>query len=82
MDRKEIEDRVKNFLLEEMEVEEDKLFDDARLKEDMGIDSLDIVDVVVCVQRKFGFKIQSEEMKQLLTLRDFCDYIDKKVNNK
>lgn len=82
MDRKEIEDRVKNFLLEEMEVEEDKLFDDARLKEDMGIDSLDIVDVVVCVQREFGFKIQSEEMKQLLTLRDFCDYIDKKVNNK
>lgn len=65
-----------------MEVEEDKLFDDARLKEDMGIDSLDIVDVVVCVQREFGFKIQSEEMKQLLTLRDFCDYIDKKVNNK
>ena len=45
----------------------------------MGIDSLDFVDIVVIVDKKFGFKIKPEEMKGIVTLKDFCDYIEKKV---
>ena len=46
MDRIEIEERVKNFLVEELEIEEENIFPDAKLKEDMGIDSLDFVELV------------------------------------
>ena len=63
MDRKQIEDKVRNFLIEDLEIDEDKIFDDARLKEDMGIDSLDFVDIVVIVEKNFGFKIKPEEMQ-------------------
>lgn len=79
MERKEIEAKVRNFLLEDLEIDEDKIFDDAKLKDDMGIDSLDYVDIVVIVERTFGFKIKPEEMAGVKTMRQFCDYIEQKV---
>lgn len=80
MGRKEIEEKVRNFLIEDLEIDEDKIFDDAKLKDDMGIDSLDFVDIVVIVERNFGFKIKPEEMQDVTTLSRFCDYIESKVN--
>lgn len=80
MVRKEIEDKVKDFLIEDLEVDEEKIQPEARLKEDVGIDSLDFVDIVVIVEKNFGFKIKPEEMTGVVTLNDFYDYIDKKVN--
>ena len=79
MTRTEIEEKVRNFLIEDLEIEEDKIFDDAKLKDDMGIDSLDFVDIVVIVERNFGFKIKPEEMAGVTTLRQFIDYIESKV---
>ena len=79
MDRIEIEERVKNFLIEELEIEEDNIYPDAKLKEDMGIDSLDFVDIVVIVEKNFGFKIKAEEMVGVDTYTKFCDYIENKI---
>ena len=79
MTRQEIEEKVRNFLIEDLEIDEDKIFDDAKLKDDMGIDSLDFVDIVVIVERNFGFKIKPEEMVGVTTLRQFVDYIQSKV---
>lgn len=79
MERKEIEEKVKNFLIEDLEIDEDKIFDDAKLKDDMGIDSLDYVDIVVIVEKNFGFKIKPEDMAGVKTMRQFCDYIEEKV---
>ena len=79
MNRSEIEEKVKNFLIEDLEIEEDKVFPDAKLKEDMGIDSLDFVDIVVIVEKNFGFKIKPEEMVGVDTFTKFCDYIETNV---
>lgn len=80
MTRQEIEQKVRKFLIDDLEIDEDKIKDDARLKADLGIDSLDLVDIVVIVEKNFGFKIKPEEMKGVLTLKDFCDYIEKKLS--
>lgn len=79
MERAVIEEKVRNFLIEDLEIDEEKISDDANLKDDMGIDSLDFVDIVVIVERNFGFKIKPEEMANVKTLRQFCDYIESKV---
>ena len=79
MDRQEIEAKVKEFLIEDLEIDEEKIQPEARLKEDIGIDSLDFVDIVVIVEKKFGFKIKTEEMANVKTFNDFCDYIKKKT---
>ena len=67
MERKVIEEKVRNFLIEDLEIE------------DLGIDSLDFVDIVVIVEKNFGFKIKPEEMQGVVTLSQFCDYIESKV---
>ena len=79
MNRAEIEAKVKEFLIEDIEVDEGKISPDAKLKDDLGIDSLDFVDIVVVVEKKFGFKIKQEEMVGVDTVSKFCDYIETKV---
>lgn len=76
MTRTEIEGRVKAFLIDDLEIEEDKIFPESLLKEDMGIDSLDYVDIVVIVEKNFGFKIKPQEMTNVKTLAQFYDYIE------
>ncbi len=79
MSRQEIEEKVRTFLIEDLEIEEDKIAPDARLKEDMDIDSLDYVDIVVIVEKHFGFKLKPETMAGITTLSEFCDYIESRV---
>lgn len=80
MNRQDIETKVNAFLVEEIEIEESALKGDALLTKDLGIDSLDFVDIVVIVERNFGFKIKPEEMAEVKTLNQFYDYIESKVN--
>jgi acyl carrier protein 1 len=81
MSRQEIEEKVREFLIEDLEIDEEKIVPEGKLKDDLGIDSLDFVDIVVIVEKKFGFKIKPEEMAGITTLGQFCDYIENKVNN-
>jgi len=80
MERAKIEEIVKSFLIEEIEVDEEAIKPEALLKDDLGIDSLDFVDIVVIVEKNFGFKIQAEEMAEVKNLKQFCDYIESKVS--
>ena len=79
MTRQEIEQNVTDFLIDDLEIDSDAIAGDAKLKEDLGIDSLDFVDIVVIVEKRFGFKIKPEEMAGVVTYNDFCDYIEKKL---
>ncbi len=79
MTRAEIDAKVKEFLIEDLEIDEEKIRPEGKLKDDIGIDSLDFVDIVVIVENKFGFKIKPEEMAGVTTLKEFCDYVERKV---
>ncbi|MBR2237883.1 MAG: acyl carrier protein [Prevotella sp.] len=81
MTRTEIEEKVREFLVDDLEIDEEKISDEALLKDDLGIDSLDFVDIVVIVERKFGFKIKPEDMAGVTTLHQFCDYIESRVKS-
>ena len=82
MEKNEVVRIINQFLTEEIEVDENLIREDALLKADLGIDSLDFVDVVVIVEREFGFKIKAEEMANVKTLSDFYNYVYDKVSNK
>lgn len=75
----EITQEVNNFLIEEFEIEEDLLVPSATWKE-IGIDSLDFVDIVVVVENIFGLKIKGEEMMDVKTLDEFYDFLHAKLN--
>lgn len=79
MTRTEIEEKVKAFLIDDLEIEEENIFPEAKLKEDMGIDSLDYVDIVVIVEKNFGFKLNPQRMAEVKTLAQFYDYIESEI---
>ena len=81
MTRVEIIKITNDFLIEEIEVDPGAIGENSSFKDDLGIDSLDFVDIVVIVEKKFGFKIKAEEMAGVTTLGGFYDYIEKKVKN-
>lgn len=80
MERKEIESKVNEFLIEEMEIDAATIHDEAKLKDDIGLDSLDFVDIVVIVEKTFGFKLKPEDMSGVQTMKEFYDYIEGRVN--
>jgi len=81
MTREDIVKIINDFLIEDIEVVQSAINPNATFKDDLGIDSLDFVDIVVIVEKKFGFKIKAEEMSKVTTLGQFYDYIESKINN-
>ncbi|HNW89172.1 MAG TPA: acyl carrier protein [Bacteroidales bacterium] len=82
MDKEEIINKINTFLVEEFELEAEQLKPEALLKTDLGIDSLDFVDIIVIIEKNFGFKVKGEEMANVRTLQDFYDYVIARVNTK
>ncbi len=80
MTRTTIEETVKQFLIEEFEIDAQKLTMTAKMKDDLGIDSLDVADIVVIVEDKFGVVIKADEMASIETLDDFCSFIEQKTS--
>ncbi|MBQ2521268.1 MAG: acyl carrier protein, partial [Bacteroidales bacterium] len=76
MEYKVVEEKVKAFLVEELEIDEEKITPDATLKNDLGIDSLEVVDVVVLVENEFGYKMKPEDFKTLKTFGQFCQFLE------
>lgn len=81
MEKKEIIEKVDAFLIDEFELQEEQLEPSASLKETLEIDSLDYVDLVVIIEKNFGFKVKGEDFATIKTLQDFYDYIEKRVNS-
>ena len=75
MTKQEIIDKLNHLLVEEFEMAKELLTPEANLKNDLEIDSLDLVDIVVLIDSEFGFKPTAEDLKSVKTLQDFYDYI-------
>ena len=74
----EIIDRTKKVFTEFFEIEEPRLVPEANIFTDLGLDSLDIVDLIVALQNQFGIKIRSEEdVRNIRTLQDLYQFIEK-----
>jgi len=76
----EIESRIKSILVSEFEIDEAKLVPDAKLFEDLDLDSIDAVDLVVRIQQETGKKVNPAEFRQIRTLKDVVAAVSKLVN--
>ena len=82
MTNNEIIEKIHHFLSEEFEVEVEKLTPEANLKDTLGLDSLDYIDLVVVIESNFAFKVKPEDFTDIVTLEDFCNYVISRVNAK
>ena len=68
--------RVRDIIEKELGVEREKLTDDASFIEDLGADSLDIVELVMAFEEEFGVEIPDDAAEKIATVNDAIAYIE------
>lgn len=75
MEHEEIFDKVKEVIVDQLNVEEDDVVEEASFIDDLGADSLDIVELVMALEESFGVSIPDEDAEGIKTVGDAVTYI-------
>lgn len=70
-------DKVKELLAAQLNISQDKIKEDSKLVEDLGADSLDMVEMLMTLEDEFGISISDEDALKLKTVSDIVTYIEK-----
>jgi acyl carrier protein len=71
-------DRVKKVVAEQLQVDPEQIVDEASFVEDLGADSLDVVELVMALEEEFDLEIPDEDAEKIATVGDAVRYIDDK----
>jgi len=74
-----VEEKVKDIIVEELGVEREKLTSEASFMEDLGADSLDTVELVMAFEKDFDIDIPDEDAEKLRTVGDAMNYLHEKI---
>ena len=69
-------EKVKSILAEQFDVEEEKITAETDLQEDLGADSLDVVDLLMSIEDEFEVEVPDEEIENIKTVGSLVSYID------
>lgn len=69
-------DKVKDILVDQLDCEEDKVTMDASITDDLGADSLDLVDLVMSLEEEFDVEIDDDQVETIKTVGDIVKYIE------
>jgi len=72
-------DKVKAIIAEQLDIDENKISENTSLSEDLGADSLDIVEMMMSIEEEFGIEINDDDAKEFKIIADLIAYIDAKA---
>ena len=70
-----VEEKIKNIIVEQLGVSVDEVIPEASFVDDLGADSLDLVELVMVLEEEFGKEIPDEDAEKIQTVQDVVDYI-------
>ena len=73
-------DKVKKIIVDQLDVEEDKVTEAASITDDLGADSLDVVDLVMSFEEEFDIEIPDDQVEKIKTVVDIVKFIEEKVD--
>lgn len=73
-------DRVKKVILDKLKVDDEEVIGDASFADDLGADSLDLVDLVMGFEEEFDIEIPDEDTAEIKTVQQTVNYIDRKMS--
>ncbi len=68
-------DKLKEILVDDLGISEDAVNPESKFVDDLGADSLDLVELIMAFEDKFGIEISDEEAEKMVTVKDVLDYI-------
>jgi len=71
-----VEEKVKNVIMDQLGVSADAVVPEASFLDDLGADSLDLVELVMVLEEEFGQEIPDEDAEKIKTVQDAIDYIN------
>ena len=71
-----VQERVKAIIVEQLGVDEDEVALDASFTDDLGADSLDIVELVMAFEEEFGIEIPDEDAEKITRVKEAIEYIE------
>jgi len=75
------EEKVKNIIVEQLGVSVDEVVPEASFVDDLGADSLDLVELVMVLEEEFGKEIPDEDAEKIQTVQDAIDYINEHMGD-
>ncbi|MDR2533090.1 MAG: acyl carrier protein [Oscillospiraceae bacterium] len=78
-DYKMIFEKVRSIIVEQLDVDEEKVTLTANIQDDLGADSLDIVDLVMSFEEEFDMEIPDDQVENIKTVGDIVKYIEEKT---
>ena len=76
-----VADKVQSIIVEQLGVDAEEVTPQASFTDDLGADSLDIVELVMAFEEEFGIEIPDEDAENITTVQDAVDYIEKHASN-
>lgn len=70
-----VADKVKSIIAEQLVIDAEEVTDEASFTDDLGADSLDIVELVMALEEEFGLEIPDEDSEKIVKVKDAVDYI-------
>lgn len=74
-----MQELIKDIIAKQLRLEDDIIDDDTDIIEDLGADSLDIVEMLMAIEENFGVTVPDEDIAELKTVRDIVDYVEKNM---
>ena len=72
-------DKIIRLLAKQLRIDTSSIDEDTNIVEDLGADSLEIVDMLMAIEENFGITVSDEEALTLKTVRDVADFIERKI---
>ena len=73
-------EKIKNILIEEMQVDPEAITEDAELVNDLGVNSLELADLILLCEEKFDIEIDDEDIHKFITVSDVVAYLEQKTD--
>ncbi len=71
-------EKIRTILCEQLELEEDQVTMDSSIMEDLGADSLDLVDLLMSLEDQFNLEVPDEDVEKIKTVGDLVRYVEEK----